>query len=136
MHTPNIIHRFHSLTPLHSITQTQLTFILPFHFNSSTQSIYKFENSTTTIISPPLQISSLPLRIHHFTPILIYFIHHINTKKYLQFVSTISTQPMKYNIIHHQNTHFQRYRALFSTIFHSIFSFIHTNRFISLYSFQ
>ena len=64
-----------------------------FHFISiqPIPSITKLKNSTTNNIPPSLLISTFTLSKHHFTPILIYFIHHINTKKYLQFVYSNST---------------------------------------------
>ena len=100
MHHPNTIYASHSLQQLHSNTQTPFCIILSFHHSASSfhfisiqpiPSITKLKNSTTNNIPPSLPISTFTLSKHHFTPILIYFIHHINTKKYLQLLYSNST---------------------------------------------
>ena len=99
----------HSHTHAHTCT-TQTPSMHPTHSNNSIQthkhhsassfhfisiqpipSITKLKNSTTNNIPPSLLISTFTLSKHHFTPILIYFIHHINTKKYLQLLYSNST---------------------------------------------
>ena len=109
-----------------------------FHFISiqPIPSITKLKNSTTNNIPPSLLISTFTLSKHHFTPILIYFIHHINTKKYLQFVYSNSTQSQRYNTIHNQNTLSKRYQPLFSIPSYTILPFLTHNQFILFYTLQ
>lgn len=117
-----------------------LTLYTPFHHTNSTihyhfnlfsfmqfPSITKSENSPSTFYHHHPPSPTFALRIHHFHPIRYYFIHHLITQKYLQFVSTNSTHSTRYHTFHTHFPRFKRYRLLFSTIPSTIFPSIHLN---------